>query len=226
VIDDKEFEPQGFFGHRGIKRKVARERDYVRFEFAGTDAVFEADPGLGENAGFVHWLVCGTGLPHVCGPGEFREKHGGYVMQKHPVPLPGMEHIVAQIRPETAPVTEITYHDHVGMAHQKGPGCPCGAANHRRAYSQAAYNETELKAHEGGGAHADHPALPLVGPHRHTEEGRYMLNPNRAGSPPVVLLLRVGEGSRVRGKAKSGSCSRGGSEPYPGDGVAVPSRDA
>ena len=89
MIDDKEFEPEGFFGHRGIKPEVAREREYVRFEFAGTDAVFEADPALRENAGFVHWLVCGTGLPHVCGPGEAREKHGGYVMQKHPVPLPG-----------------------------------------------------------------------------------------------------------------------------------------
>ena len=90
-----------------------------------------------------------------------------------------MEHIVAQIRPETAPVTEITYHDHAGMEHQKGTGCGCGAANHRKAYTQRPYNETEREAHEGGGAHTDHPDLPLVGPHRHTEEGKYMLNPNR-----------------------------------------------
>jgi hypothetical protein len=158
---------------------VAEEREYVRFEYRGTNAVFEADPALKENSGFVHWLVCGTGLPHVCGPGEVREKLGGYVMQKHPVLLPGLGHIVAQIRPETAPVTEITYHDHAGMEHRKGKGCPCGAGYHSKAYTQRAYNETEREAHEGGGAHKDHPDLPLEGPHRHSEEGKYMLNPNR-----------------------------------------------
>lgn len=179
VIDDKEFGPEGFFGQRGIKPEVARERRYVRFEFTGTDAVFEADPALEENAGFVHWLVCGTGLPHECGPGKIREKHGGYVIQKHPVPLTGMEHIVAQIRPETAPVTEITYHDHAGMKHQKGKCCPCGAGYHRKAYRQRTYNETEREAHESGSAHKDYPEFSTNGPHRHVEEGKYMLNPNR-----------------------------------------------
>ncbi len=200
MIDDKEFEPTGFFGLRGIKPEVAREREYVRFEYGGTDAVFQADPALKENSGFVHWLVCGTGLSHRCGPGDVRQKEGGYVIQKHPVPLPDMEHIVAQIRPETAPVTEITYHDHRGMKHQRGRGCLCGAGYHKKGYTHRPYNETERRVHEQGSAHTGPDPgtgqlVPVTGPHRHTEEAKYMLNPNRErrSVPHKHRLLLTGD---------------------------------
>jgi hypothetical protein len=175
MIDEKEFQPEGFFGTRGISRTVAEARDYVRFNAVSgeagkldlglaLDAVFRADPNLREYEGFVEWLV--------------RRSGGGYVMQKHPV-LPSLDPIVAQVRPDHAPVTQITYHDHAGMEHPKGKGCPCGAKRHRRVQEQRAYTESERLAHEGGSAHGDHPELTTAGPHRHVEEGKYMLNPNR-----------------------------------------------
>jgi hypothetical protein len=174
-IPDRDFMPEGFFGRRGIRRDVAEERPYVRFEHGDADTVFAAEPRFEEYRGFVRWLVCGTG------------GRDGYVMTKRAV-FDDLDDPVAQIRPDTGqePVTSITYHDHAGMTHTTGKGCPCGAGTHRRAYTQPAYNETEKRAHEEGHAHADPDAsdpegspLPVDGPHRHTDVGKYMLLPNR-----------------------------------------------
>lgn len=88
MADEREFEPDGFFGKRGISRGVADAREYVRFErISGEngkldaapmlDRVFRADRNLREHEGFIEWLV--------------RQSGGGYVMQKHSVPLPGLD---------------------------------------------------------------------------------------------------------------------------------------
>ena len=199
MADEREFEPDDFFGKRGISRMVADAREYVRFErISGEngkldaapvlDRVFRADRNLREHEGFIDWLV--------------RQSGGGYVMQKHPVPLPGLDPIVAQVRPDHPPVTQTTYHDHAGMEHPKGEGCPCGAGRHRKAFTQAPYTDLERLAHEAGSAHKDHPGLATSGPHRHVDEGKYMLNPNRERravphTHRVFLPLNVEPGPEV-----------------------------
>lgn len=186
-IDDKEFEPDGWFGLRGLGGKNGRavigERAYVRFEKGDAGAVIDADDRLGKDGvrGWTEWLVAGS---------------GGYVIQKHAVPGEDTDPNV-QIRPDIAPVTEVVYHDHAGMEHKRGTGCSCGAKRHAKARTDRPYSDVERAAHEGGRAHTEHPELrdriddaallelgarvvaSLPWPHRHLEEGKYMLSPNR-----------------------------------------------